>query len=126
MSNTLTTRIILRNDSTTNWLANENQVLLKGEVGIEFLANGKVKMKIGDGTSPWKSLAYFGGDEGHVFEATVSAGANHNSAITTVVGTTSISKGDVAIIKKSAFTTQLVRLRDRSFFDVVNMKFKIG
>ena len=105
MSNTLTTRIILRNDSTANWLANENQVLLKGEVGIEFLANGKVKMKIGDGTSPWKSLAYFGGDEGHVFEATVSAGANHNSAITTAVGTTSVSKGDVSIIKEEIIDT---------------------
>ena len=110
MSKTLTTRIILRNDSTTNWLANENQILLKGEVGIEFLANGKVKMKIGDGKSTWKSLAYFGGDEGHVFEATVSAGANHNSAITTAVGTTSISKGDVAIIKEEIIDTSNTEL----------------
>ena len=40
---TLNTRIILRNDSTANWLTNSNQVLLKGEVGIEFLTDGKVK-----------------------------------------------------------------------------------
>jgi hypothetical protein len=45
----LKTRIVLKNDSTTKWLANESAVLLKGEVGIEFLANGKAKMKIGDG-----------------------------------------------------------------------------
>lgn len=32
--------------------------------------------------------------------------------------------GDIAIIKKSNFATKLVRLKDRSFYDVVNMKFK--
>ena len=30
----INTRIILRNDSSVNWLAHENVVLLKGEVGI--------------------------------------------------------------------------------------------
>ena len=45
----LRTRIVLRNDSTANWLVNESVVLLKGEVGIEFLENGKAKVKIGDG-----------------------------------------------------------------------------
>ena len=34
--------------------------------------------------------------------------------------------GDVATIKKSTLVTQLVRLKERSFYDVVNMKFKIG
>ena len=34
--------------------------------------------------------------------------------------------GDVATIKRSALVTKLVRLKDRSFYDVVNMKFKIG
>lgn len=37
-----------------------------------------------------------------------------------------MNMGDVATIKKSNLCTQLVRLKDRSFFDVVNMKFKIG
>ena len=32
--------------------------------------------------------------------------------------------GDVATIKKSHLTTKLIRLKDRSFFDVVNTKFK--
>lgn len=58
---TLKTRIVLRNDSTSNWLTNESQVLLKGEVGIEFLADGKVKMKVGDGTKTWAELDYFEG-----------------------------------------------------------------
>ncbi len=33
---------------------------------------------------------------------------------------------DVATVKKSQLTTKLVRLKDRSFYDVVNMKFRIG
>ena len=37
-----------------------------------------------------------------------------------------MNMGDIATIKKSPFTTKLVRLKDRSFYDVVNMKFKIG
>ena len=37
-----------------------------------------------------------------------------------------MNMGDVATIRKSNLCTQLVRLKERSFFDVVNMKFKIG
>ena len=33
---------------------------------------------------------------------------------------------DVATVRKSQLTTKLVRLKDRSFYDVVNMKFRIG
>lgn len=36
-----------------------------------------------------------------------------------------MNMGDVATIRKSNLCTKLVRLKDRSFFDVVNMKFKI-
>lgn len=35
-----------------------------------------------------------------------------------------MNMGDVATIRKSAFTTKLIRLKDRSFYDVVNMKFR--
>lgn len=55
---TLKTRIILRNDTTANWLTNSTQVLLKGEVGFEFLENGRVKFKIGDGLKTWAQLDY--------------------------------------------------------------------
>ena len=34
--------------------------------------------------------------------------------------------GDVATIRKSPLVTKLVRLKDRSFYDVINMKFKNG
>ena len=37
-----------------------------------------------------------------------------------------MNMGDVATIRKSNLCTKLVRLKDRSFYDVVNMKFRIG
>ena len=37
-----------------------------------------------------------------------------------------MNMGDVATIRKSNLCTQLVRMKERSFFDVVNMKFRIG
>ena len=55
-------RIVLRNDSSINWSLNESTVLLRGEVGVEFFDDGKVKIKIGDGVTPWSSLKYFGGE----------------------------------------------------------------
>lgn len=97
---TIKTRIVLRNDSSANWLTNESQVLLKGEVGIEFLENGRAKMKIGDGTTAWSALPYFGGEEAHVFEAEIAAGGDHAAAIATEVGETILAKGDVAIVKE--------------------------
>jgi hypothetical protein len=61
MTTQLNTRIVLRNDSSAKWLENESVILLKGEVGIEFTADGKVKVKIGDGVKTWAQLDYFGG-----------------------------------------------------------------
>lgn len=74
MAQTLNTRIILRNDSQNNWNAvAEEVILLKGEVGIEFIpdypttenpnVDYKPKIKIGDGVHAWKDLPYFGGEE---------------------------------------------------------------
>jgi len=37
-----------------------------------------------------------------------------------------MNMGDVAVVRKSNLCTKLVRLKDRSFYDVVNVKFKIG
>lgn len=63
----INTRINLRNDSTANWLANSTALLVKGEVGIEFLDSGRTKIKIGDGVTPWSDLKYF--DGGSIIEA---------------------------------------------------------
>ena len=37
-----------------------------------------------------------------------------------------MNMGDVVTIHKSELCTKLVRLKDRSFYDVVNMKFRVG
>ena len=37
-----------------------------------------------------------------------------------------INPGDVVTIRKSDFATKLVRIKNRSFYDVVNQKFKCG
>ena len=64
---TLSTRIILRNDSKANWeavQADDASILLKGEVGVEFnpdaTSTGSItKFKIGDGVSKWEDLPYY-------------------------------------------------------------------
>ena len=106
MSTELKTRIILRNDSTANWTANETTVLLKGEVGIEFNPNAttagkKILMKIGDGVTAWKDLPYFGGEEGHVYETQVAKGGDHSAAITTALGGATPNTHDIAIVKEA-------------------------
>ena len=37
-----------------------------------------------------------------------------------------LNMGDLAVVKKSNMETKLIRLKDRSFFDVVNTKFRIN
>lgn len=91
---TLNTRIVIRNDSSVNWLTNKSAVLLKGEIGIEFLADGKVKMKVGDGTKTWEELPYFGGEGNKVFQV------GSLSEITE----TDLAIGDIAIVKAAIFT----------------------
>ena len=98
--NTLYTRIILRNDETVNWSANDSTILLRGEVGLEFLANGSVKMKIGNGTSTWAELDYFGGKENNVFETTKASNESVEEAISRVVGDVTLNKADIAIVKE--------------------------
>ena len=66
------TVIVLRNDSSANWLTNAASILHRGEVGLEFLESGKVKMKIGDGIRAWAMLPYFGGETESI-EAAVAA-----------------------------------------------------
>lgn len=91
---TLNTRIVIRNDSTTNWLTNESAVLLKGEVGIEFLTDGKVKMKVGDGIKTWTQLPYFGGEEAKTFQV---------SSLEEITET-ELAVGDTAIVKTAIYT----------------------
>lgn len=48
------TVIITRNDTAANWTS-VNPVLAKGEQGFE---TDTKKIKVGDGTTAWNSLAY--------------------------------------------------------------------
>lgn len=97
----LNTTIILRNDSTVNWLANENVILARGEVAIEFLANGKAKMKIGDGEKTWAQLSYFGGESAKYYDVVPEVSEIHLDAITRVVNGAILSSGDIAVVKET-------------------------
>lgn len=102
----LVTRIIIRNDSTVNWGANSEEVLLKGELGIEFTESGEPKIKIGDGTKTWAQLSYYGGESGGstpsgsaLYEAVKQEEESDLDAISRVVASTPLNKNDIAIVK---------------------------
>lgn len=88
----ISTKIVLRNDTTANWTTNKTKVLLKGEVGIEFTAEGKQKMKIGDGSTTWENLPYAGGNN-KTFQV------NDLAEITA----TDLEVGDIAIVKTAIY-----------------------
>ena len=54
---TLNTRIVLKCDTTTNWVSS-TLILLKGEQAIEITESGACKIKIGDGTKRFTELPY--------------------------------------------------------------------
>lgn len=61
----------------------------------------------------------------------ITVGLTHNSrrnAFLSVDGGKAVrlNMGDVATVRRSNMETKLLRLKDRSFYDVVNMKFKMG
>ena len=99
----LKTRILLRNDETANWLKHQNTVLGQGEAGVEFLANGKTKIKIGDGVKKWSELPYVDGDDivqTQVFQIEAQAEQEDLTAIANAVGDAVLQSGDIAIIKR--------------------------
>ena len=103
----LKTRIILRNDITAGWeavKANDTYKLLKGEIGIEFVEGGSPKMKIGDGTSTWADLPYFGGTATQLYEATLTADETHSAAIARVTSGAQINSGDFVVVKEAVGT----------------------
>ena len=57
MSKTVSTKILLRNDTAANWSTN-NPILGKGQIGVEIDTK---KFKFGDGSTPWNSLGYGAG-----------------------------------------------------------------
>ena len=98
----LNTKLVIRNDSLENWEAHKNVVLLKGEMGIAFDADGKNYIKIGDGVKTWEQLDWYGNEQtgASFFDVEFSAAdIDDMAAIARVVGNTELLDGDVAVVK---------------------------
>ena len=55
-------KISLKNKTTEQWAADKD-VQVKGCACVEFTADGKAKLKVGDGVNTFANLPYVGGDE---------------------------------------------------------------
>ena len=95
----INTRIILRNDTATNW-ENSEVKLKAGEAAVEIV-NGKAKLKIATADNQGFAAApYVGGAEANVFQVTLAKDETDiEAAINKVVGSTELAVGDIAIVK---------------------------
>ena len=99
----LKTIITLRQGTTEEW-ASSPVVLKQGEAGLEYRANGSVKLKAGNDKDLWADLPYVGSDvqNANVFQVELSAGEIDDiAAIEAKVAEENATKqdGDVAIVK---------------------------
>lgn len=99
----LKTIITLRQGTTEEW-ASSSVVLKQGEAGLEYLADGSVKIKAGNDKDLWADLPYIGSDvqNANVFQVELSAGEIDDIvAIEAKVAEENATKqdGDVAIVK---------------------------
>ena len=99
----LKTIITLRQGTTSEW-ASSSVVLKLGEAGLEYLADGSVKIKAGDGEHLWSALPYIGSDvkAANVFQVEIGENETDDiAAIEAKVAEENAKKqsGDVAIVK---------------------------
>ena len=105
---TLTTQIILRNGTTTEWEAS-TKVLKLGEIGIDTTKN---EIRIGDGTHTWKDLKIAGADqkaiqalidkaEDKVSVLLVDGNETDTEMLATVINP---AQGDMAIVERAVAT----------------------
>lgn len=100
---TLTTQIILRNGTTSEWEAS-TKILKKGEVGIDTTKN---EIRIGDGTNTWKNLKIAGADQAAI-QALIDQAEDKVTVVQAGDGTidealatiATPSQGDMAIIEQ--------------------------
>lgn len=100
---TLTTQIILRNGTTSEWEAS-TKILKLGEVGIDTTKN---EIRIGDGEHTWKNLKIAGADQAAI-QALIDQAEDKVTVVKAGDGTidealatiTSPSQGDMAIIEQ--------------------------
>jgi hypothetical protein len=93
----MTTKIQLRRDTSANWTS-INPTLFSGEIGFETNTG---KFKIGNGSSVWSDLSYFGG------EVDLSTYLTISSASTTYL--TQASASATYLAQSSASTTYLTQ-----------------
>lgn len=112
---TLNTIIQLRQGTTAEWESSK-LILKKGEMGLEYLSDGTVKIKAGDGVHPFfdqeingenlSGLPYVGSDvkDAQVFQMTTpeayDSTKTDNELIAELVSGAELQAGDVAIIKR--------------------------
>ena len=105
---TLTTQIILRNGTTTEWEAS-TKVLKLGEIGIDTTKN---EIRIGDGTHTWKNLKIAGADqeaiqalidkaEDKVYVRLVENNETDTEMLATIANP---AQGDMAIVERAVAT----------------------
>ena len=98
-------RIQHKTKTSAEWLAFA-EAPLKGELCVELNVDEagsaiSTKIKIGDGRTLFKDLAYVGGNDAHVIETEVLAkGADHMTAINALAGSLELHAGDIAIAKE--------------------------
>lgn len=110
MAKELKTRIVLRNDSTANWTA-QDPVLMKGEIGFDM---DLLIFKVGDGVKKWSELTkQFKSYEDTIaevktllsglhtavtYQAEVDLGANKEAALEAIAG--EAQQGDIGIVRE--------------------------
>ena len=97
----LQTRIQVLNDTAEALAAQGYAIPKAGELVYE---NDTRKLKIGDGTTSYANLKYFGGDSAKNFDVVPNDNETDISAITRVVGETELHTGDTAIVKREITT----------------------
>lgn len=105
---TLTTQIILRNGTTTEW-EHSTKILKLGEIGIDTTKN---EIRIGDGTHTWKDLKIAGADqeaiqalidkaEDKVYVRLVENNETDTEMLATIANP---AQGDMAIVERAVAT----------------------
>lgn len=91
------TRIQILNDTAKALAAKGTSIPKAGEIVYE---NDTRKMKIGDGTTSYADLKYFGGESAKHFDVVAEGSEEDVTAILRAVGDAEIHIGDTAIVKR--------------------------
>ena len=118
---TLSTQIILRNGTTTEWEAS-TKILKKGEVGIDTTKN---EIRIGDGKNIWRDLKIAGADQAAI-QALIDKAEDKVSVLLVEGNETDTEKlasianpaqGDMAIVERAVITGSKVNSHTAYAYD---------